>query len=148
MAVVVPIPIPSTEKTTYSLSLEGLHISKDSSTWWLYMFPLLAIWFGIGWSIPNANLWIVLLIAIFGSILIIQFVVLPLKQTQKYLHRRKIIPWDCMKSCELKGSNVKFKYNINGVYEEEISFTIQKEKVEDFTQFISNMLTNRFTVKN
>jgi hypothetical protein len=127
---VVVFPVPSSEKVTYSFSTQGVHISNDTSSWLLYLGIGLIILFSVGWSFPSVNTWIVLAIAILGSILITKFAILPLKYVQTLLHRKKTILWDNVKSSELKGLNIKFVYVKNGSYQEEISFALRKEKVE------------------
>jgi hypothetical protein len=145
---VVVFPVPSSEKVTYSFSTQGVHISNDTSSWLLYLGIGLIILFSVGWSFPSVNTWIVLAIAILGSILITKFAILPLKYVQTLLHRKKTIHWDNVKSSELKGLNIKFVYVKNGSYQEEISFALRKEKVEVITQFLSEVLKDRFVVKN
>jgi hypothetical protein len=147
---VIPIPIPSTERVSYAFSTKGIHISKDTSTWWIYFLVAIVMWFAIGWSLPNFNVGLALIIAVCGSIVIVKFGLLRSNYVQQLLHTRRIVPWDAIEKAEMNGNEVKFilrfiqKVSYGG---EKIQFFIKPEKAADAKQFLSTVLSERFVVK-
>ena len=148
------IVIPYKSKTTkYRFLQQGIHIAEDSATWWVYLGIGLLILFPLGWT---TSISVPLAFGIATSLAIVLGILLfRIKQVQGIFHKRTIVPWASVEKAEMFETKLKFTLQ-DGTYSsgsgifkkyDEIEFFIKKGDEKEVQTLLTNILSDRFTVR-
>lgn len=133
----------TTKVKRYSIMENGLLITEDYATWWVYFVIWVVLLFGIYWLVPSINILIDLAIAI-PAALALGYGILRIRRVDGWAHKKKFIPWNLIDGAALNGRHIAFFLKEKNYKKGIVEYYINRANINEVKELLTSIFGENF----